>query len=76
MSFHDLWAEADEARNEYRKELIATPEASAYDGIVLAVAHGALRAVGLTALRSYGRDNSVFCDQKSVFARNDSDLTL
>jgi len=76
VEVHDPWADADEARHEYGLDLITAPEAGAYDGIVLAVAHDAFRAAGPDALRRYGRDGGVFCDLKSVFAPVDSDLRL
>jgi len=76
VDVHDPWADAGEARHEYGLDLIDMPEAGAYDGIVLSVAHDAFRAAGPDALRSYGHDDCVFCDLKSVFARNDSDLRL
>ena len=76
VDLHDPWADTDEARHEYGLDVIGTPEVGAYDGIVLAVAHDAFRAAGPDALRSYGRGGAVFCDLKSVFARDDSDLRL
>jgi UDP-N-acetyl-D-glucosamine/UDP-N-acetyl-D-galactosamine dehydrogenase len=72
----DPWADAAEAEHEYGIDLIGTPEAGAYGGIVLAVAHDAFRVAGPATLRGYGRAGGVFCDRKSVFARDDSDLRL
>jgi UDP-N-acetyl-D-galactosamine dehydrogenase len=76
VDVHDPWADPDEARHEYGLDLIAKPGSGVYNGVVLAVAHEAFRAAGPTTLRGYGSDGSVFCDLKSVFARNDSDLRL
>lgn len=76
VDVHDPWADADEAQAEYGLDLIGTPVAGAYDGIVLAVAHDAFRAAGPETLRSYGRNSGVFCDLKSLFAIADSDLRL
>jgi UDP-N-acetyl-D-galactosamine dehydrogenase len=76
VDVHDPWAEPDEAQAEYGLDLVAEPEARAYDGVVLAVAHDVFRAAGADALRAYGRDRSVFCDLKSVFALEDSNLRL
>ena len=76
VDVHDPWADAEEARHEYGLNLIGTPEKGAYDGVVLAVAHDAFRAAGPEALRGHGREGAVFCDLKSVFARDDSDLRL
>jgi UDP-N-acetyl-D-glucosamine/UDP-N-acetyl-D-galactosamine dehydrogenase len=76
VDVYDPWADAAEAKHEYGLDLIGTPDTGAYDGVVLAVAHDAFRAAGPATLRSFGRDASVFCDLKSVFARDDSDLRL
>lgn len=73
---HDIWADTEEARHEYGPVPTGTRETSAYGGIVMAMAHDAYRAAGLAALRRYGRDGGVFCDLKSMFARDDSDLRL
>ena len=76
VDVHDPWADSEEARAEYGLDLVGTPEMGAYDGILLAVAHDVFRAIGPAALRRYGRDGSVFCDLKSLFASGDSDLRL
>lgn len=76
VDVHDPWADNEEALHEYGLELIGAPEAGAYDGVVLAVAHSEFRAGGPEALRSYGLEGGVFCDLKSVFSSNDSDLRL
>lgn len=76
VDVHDPWADPDEARHEYGLDLVATPVDGAYDGVVLAVAHDRFRAAGAMALRRFGREGGVFCDLKSVFARDESDLRL
>ncbi|MFU8778393.1 MAG: Vi polysaccharide biosynthesis UDP-N-acetylglucosamine C-6 dehydrogenase TviB [Roseovarius sp.] len=76
VDVHDPWAESDEALHEYGLELIKTPIQGDYDGIILAVAHDSFRSAGAAALRGYGRDHAVFCDLKSVFSREESDLRL
>ncbi|MCV2877677.1 Vi polysaccharide biosynthesis UDP-N-acetylglucosamine C-6 dehydrogenase TviB [Sedimentimonas flavescens] len=76
VDVHDPWADAQEARDEYGLELIASPESGAYDGVLLAVAHEAYKAAGVCAIQAFGKDPHVFCDLKSVFARDESDLRL
>ena len=76
VDVHDPLADADEARHEYGLDLVDEPEAGAYDGVVLAVAHEAYRSAGASSLRGYGREEAIFCDLKSVFARDDSDVRL
>ncbi len=76
VDVHDPWVDADEAMHEYGINLTETPKAGAYDGVVLAVGHDNYREAGAAALRNYGRSEHIFCDLKSVFARQDSDLRL
>lgn len=76
VDVHDPWVNPAEAQHEYGLDLVTTPESEAYDGVVLAVSHSSYRDAGATVLRSYGCPDHVFCDLKSVFARDESDLRL
>lgn len=76
VDVHDPWADAAEARAEYGLDLVADAETDAYDGIILAVAHEDYRNAGAPMLRRHGREQHVFCDLKSAFAREESDLRL
>lgn len=76
VDVHDPWADAAEARAEYGLDLVAAPQSGAYDGIVLAVAHDGFRQAGAARLHAFGRAPHVFCDLKSIFPRQDSDLRL
>lgn len=76
VDVHDPWAEPEEARHEFGLDLVAEPEAGVYDAVVLTVAHHAFCEKGAEALRRYGRNAAVFCDLKSVFPPQGSDLRL
>lgn len=76
VDVHDPWVDAADVQKEYGIALTSTPELEAYDGVVLAVAHGSYREAGIAVLRGYGRPGHIFCDLKSVFARDESDLRL
>lgn len=76
VDVHDPWVNPMEAQKEYGIALIDMPKPEDYDGIILAVAHDSYREVGPSTLRGYGRTGHVFCDLKSVFALEDSDLRL
>lgn len=73
---HDPWVNPEEARDEYGIQMVGEPEANLYDGIILAVAHRDFVEAGASALKTWGRENHVFCDLKSVFDRNVGDLRL
>jgi UDP-N-acetyl-D-galactosamine dehydrogenase len=72
----DPWIDAAEARAEYGIELIAAPQAGAYDAIVLAVAHEQFTELGAEAIRGFGGPQAVLFDVKSVLPREASDLRL
>ena len=76
VDVHDPWVDAADVLQEYGLALVTTPEPEAYDGVILAVAHDSYREAGAAALRGYGRPGHVFCDLKSVFERDESDLRL
>ncbi len=77
VDVHDPWADVAETRHEYGLDLVSDPEAGAYDGIILAVAHDSYRQMGADAVRAYGRARGhVLYDLKHVFAPEQSDLRL
>jgi UDP-N-acetyl-D-galactosamine dehydrogenase len=76
VDVHDPWVDAEEAKAEYGLDLAETPERGVYDSVLLAVAHDSYREAGYAGLRQYGRPGHIFCDLKSVFARDESDLRL
>jgi len=76
VDVHDPWVDAADVHKEHGLALVTTPQPDAYDSVILAVAHDSYREAGAAALRSYGRPGHVFCDLKSVFARDESDLRL
>ena len=46
--------------------IVATPEESAYDAVVLAVAHDAFRELGAERIRGFGKPKSVVFDVKHM----------
>jgi UDP-N-acetyl-D-galactosamine dehydrogenase len=76
VDVYDPWVDAEEARDEYGLELTPEPALGNYDGVVFAVAHDVFRDASARGLRAYGRENHVFCDLKSVFVKEESDLRL
>jgi UDP-N-acetyl-D-galactosamine dehydrogenase len=76
VDVHDPWVDANEVRHEYGLELIARPQHSIYDAVVLAVAHDEFRSAGAKALRFFGKANHVLYDLKSLFTQAESDLRL
>jgi UDP-N-acetyl-D-galactosamine dehydrogenase len=76
VDVHDPWVDAGEARRAYGIEVIDRPGESAYDGIILAVAHQAYRDMESSAIRGFGRSSHVLYDLKHLFDASASDLRL
>ncbi|MCM2318329.1 MAG: Vi polysaccharide biosynthesis UDP-N-acetylglucosamine C-6 dehydrogenase TviB [Pseudomonas sp.] len=73
---YDPWVSIEEARHEYGITPIAEPAIEAYDGIILAVAHGEFRSLGAANIRKYGKAEHVLYDLKYLLAPQESDLRL
>ena len=73
---HDPWVDAEEAKQEYGIELVAQPQAGAYDAIVVAVAHREFAALGAAGLRAFGKPDAVLYDVKYVLPKADVDGRL
>jgi UDP-N-acetyl-D-galactosamine dehydrogenase len=76
VDVHDPWASPAEAEHEYGIELTARPQAGAYDGVVVAVAHREFVALGAKGIRSFGSPNTVIFDIKHVLPKEASDGRL
>lgn len=73
---HDPCVDPKEAKHEYGLDLVITPEHAAYGAVILAVGRDSYKQAEAAALREHGHADSVFCDLKSVFSRDESDLRL
>ncbi|WP_261388852.1 Vi polysaccharide biosynthesis UDP-N-acetylglucosamine C-6 dehydrogenase TviB [Qipengyuania gaetbuli] len=76
VDVHDPLVDPAVAEQEYGITLNTQPHPGTYDGVVMAVAHDSYRNAGAAKLRTYARSEHVFCDLKSVFGRDESDLRL
>ncbi len=76
VDVYDPWVDPAEAVHEYGITLIGQPEASTYDGIVIAVAHHQFKALGAEGLRAFGKPDHVLYDLKYVLPACASDLRL
>ena len=77
VDVHDPWADPDEARQHYGIDLVAEPDAGAYDGIVLAVAHRQFTEMDVAVIRKLGRTKAhVLYDLKHTLEASTSDLRL
>jgi len=72
----DPWVAPEEVRHEYGFDVIGDPQAGAYDGVILAVAHDDFRNRGAAAFRQLGKPDHVLYDLKYLFDAADTDARL
>src|SRR5690606_15180304 len=76
VDIHDPWVDVAEAKAEYGIDLAVEPERSAYDVLVLAVAHQQFRELGADGIRAYGTPDCVVYDIKYLLDSTLSDDRL
>ena len=76
VDVYDPWVSTAEAQREYGITPVGQPEAAAYDGIIVAVAHRQFREMGVDAIRRHGKPGHVLYDLKYLFPADASDLRL
>lgn len=76
VDVYDSWVDADECAHEYGIRPVSTLEAGKYDGIILAVAHDDIVAMGAESIRALGKPGAVLYDVKSALPLDASDQRL
>ncbi|MGV6474458.1 Vi polysaccharide biosynthesis UDP-N-acetylglucosamine C-6 dehydrogenase TviB [Azotobacter vinelandii] len=76
VDVYDPWVDAEEARRAYDIRPLDSPPASAYDGIILAVAHHQFRSMGAPGIRRFGKPGHVLYDLKYLLKPDEADLRL
>ncbi|MEQ9692973.1 nucleotide sugar dehydrogenase [Shimia sp. SDUM112013] len=72
----DPWVNVAAIRAEYGFDPVAAPDAGAYDGVIVAVAHDTFVEMGAEAIRALGKPGTILYDIKGALARSESDLRL
>ncbi|MDR7193835.1 nucleotide sugar dehydrogenase [Luteimonas terrae] len=76
VDVHDPWVAAAYAQHEYGLTPIDTPDAGAYDAIILAVAHTQFRELGAVGMRAFGKPGAVLFDVKAALPADAVDARL
>jgi UDP-N-acetyl-D-galactosamine dehydrogenase len=76
VDVYDPWVDPKEVMDEYGINLVADPEKSSYDAVVIAVAHDCFRKLGEKGIRAFGNENSVVYDIKYVLPADATDGRL
>jgi len=76
VDVYDPWVSAAEAEHEYQITPVAEVKPSAYDGIILAVAHQQFKELGEREIRAFGKSEHVLYDLKYLLPAASSDLRL
>ncbi|KUO51800.1 MAG: Vi polysaccharide biosynthesis protein VipA/TviB [Sphingomonadales bacterium BRH_c42] len=72
----DPWVNPEECVREYGIRPVAMLEPGKYDGIILAVAHDEIVAMGSDGIRALGKPGAAIYDVKSALPRESSDQRL
>ncbi len=76
IDVHDPWPDAEHCRREYGLELCASPIASGYDLVLLAVAHQVFIDWGSAGIRHFLKPSGLLFDLKYVLADGAADARL
>ncbi|MFC0710505.1 Vi polysaccharide biosynthesis UDP-N-acetylglucosamine C-6 dehydrogenase TviB [Azorhizophilus paspali] len=76
VDVYDPWVDAEEAQRAYDIRPLDSPLDSAYDGIILAVAHHQFRSMGAPGIRRFGKPGHVLYDLKYLLKPDEADLRL
>lgn len=76
VDVYDPWVDKREAQTEYGITPIKEPEPSAYDAIVVAVAHRQFADMGAEQIRALAKPEHVLYDLKYILPAEASDLRL
>lgn len=76
VDVYDSWVDAGECAHEYGINPVPALEAGKYDGIILAVAHDDIVAMGAEGIRALGKPGAVLYDVKSALPLDASDQRL
>jgi UDP-N-acetyl-D-glucosamine/UDP-N-acetyl-D-galactosamine dehydrogenase len=76
VDVYDPWVNVAAADHEYGIKPLSLPKPGAYDGIVLAVGHNQFKAMGVGAIRSFGKQRHVLYDLKYLFPADTTDIRL
>ncbi|WP_136806386.1 Vi polysaccharide biosynthesis UDP-N-acetylglucosamine C-6 dehydrogenase TviB [Desulfosediminicola flagellatus] len=76
VDVHDPWVDHEEAKAEYKLDLVKTLEPETYDALIVTVAHKQYKAMTVTDLRRLCKQRSVIYDVKSMYPANETDGRL
>lgn len=76
VDVYDPWADAAKVEHEYGLAPVESPEAGAYDAVIVAVAHRLFREAGIDSVRAYGKSTHIVYDVKYAFAAEETDGRL
>jgi UDP-N-acetyl-D-galactosamine dehydrogenase len=72
----DPWCSTLDASEEYGLSLIKELASNHYDAVILAVSHNEFKAMGVEAIRKFGKENHVLYDLKYVLPKESVDMRL
>ncbi|MGK2848929.1 MAG: nucleotide sugar dehydrogenase [Minisyncoccota bacterium] len=72
VDVYDPVANPTEMKKIYDIDLVENPEEGSYDGIVIAVMHNQFAELGIQKIKSFGKENSIIYDLKSIYKKSET----
>lgn len=76
VDYYDPVVDPKDFEHEYKRKITEKPNENDYDVVMLLVAHKKFKEMEVEKIKKFGKENSVFCDIKSIFDKKDSDFRL
>ena len=76
LDFYDPWVSEKDIKKTYGRKPIKKLVLAKYDGIIIAVAHDQFKKMGIKYIKKLAKTKNVVFDLKSIFKRNEADLSL
>lgn len=76
VDVYDPWVDAEEAKHEYNVTPVAELPDSAYDGVVVAVAHEQFKEMGTAGIKAIVKKDHVIYDLKYIVDADVADIRL
>lgn len=73
---YDPWVPDTHTIQKSDARFVSEPDEGRYDAIVLAVAHDQFKAMGVNAIRGFGKQPHILYDLKYLFSKGETDIRL
>jgi UDP-N-acetyl-D-glucosamine/UDP-N-acetyl-D-galactosamine dehydrogenase len=76
IDVYDPWVDVSIAKKEYNIDMITELKNNTYDAIIVAVGHNVFKDLGSVKIKTFGKENFIIYDTKSLLPQDDVDGRL